>query len=146
MTIYAAVRGGILYVATWSPGNSGGPNDHFIFVTDQLLGSASAPAPWAKSGTIATAANKPFIGAESASIYCGWFNAPASAKVVKSSNNGGQLEGAIDLTAAFGSVPQVIYVASAAYQTADGGLLAAQGPAGNGEQTIVGIDGNALMI
>jgi hypothetical protein len=136
MTIYAAVRGGILYLATWSPGNSGGANDHFIFATDQLLGSASAPAPWAKAGLVAAAANKPFIAAESATAYCGWFNAPGSSQVVKSATNGGQLEGTIDLVAAFGSLPQTVYVAAAAYQTADGGLLAAQGPVGNNDGNI----------
>ena len=36
MVLYGALRGTILYVATWSPGTNG-PNDHFIFVTDQLL-------------------------------------------------------------------------------------------------------------
>jgi hypothetical protein len=40
MKIYAAVCGGILYLATQSPGNSGGPNDCFTFVTDQLRASA----------------------------------------------------------------------------------------------------------
>jgi hypothetical protein len=136
MTIYAAVRGSILYLATWSPGNSGGANDHFIFVTDQLLASASAPAPWAKAGTVGIAANKPFIGGESATSFCGWFNAPPSAKVFKSSSNSGQMEGTIDLVSAFGSVPPTIYVAAAAYATADGGALAAQGPAGNGDGNI----------
>src|SRR4029077_480451 len=132
MTIYAAVRGQTLYLATWSPGSTGGANDHFIFVTDQLLASASVPAPWAKAGNIAVATNKPFIGGESATNYCGWFNAPASSQVVKSPTNSGQMEGTIDLAAAFGSIPQTIYVAAAAYSTADGGALAAQGPAGKG--------------
>jgi Glycosyl hydrolase family 57 len=136
MTIYAAVRGGILYLATWSPGSSGGANDHFIFVTDQLLPAASAVAPWAKAGLVATAANKPFIGGESLSNYCGWFNAPATSKVAKSPVNGGQLEGTIDLAAAFGSLPNTIYVASAAYSTADGGALVTQGPVGNGDGNI----------
>jgi hypothetical protein len=131
MTIYAAVRGGILYLATWSPGSSGGSSDHFIFVTDQLLPSASAVAPWAKSGMVATAATKPFIGGESGSNFCGWFNAPPSSQVVKSPTNSGQMEGTINLAAAFGAVPPVVYVASAAYTTADGGVLAAQGPPGN---------------
>jgi hypothetical protein len=136
MTIYAAVRGGILYVATWSPGNNGGANDHFIFVTDQLLPSASAPAPWVKAGTVAVASNKPFIGGESMNSYCAWFNAPASSRVVKSPTSSGQIQGTIDLLAAFGSIPQTIYVAAAAYQTADGGVLAAQGPPGNGDGNI----------
>src|SRR5208282_6899088 len=42
MVLYGAVRGTTLYVATWSPGTNG-PNDHFIFVSDQLLPSATAP-------------------------------------------------------------------------------------------------------
>jgi len=136
MTIYAAVRGGILYLATWSPGNTGGANDHFIFATDQLLPAATAPAPWAKAGTVAAATNKPFIGAESVTSYAGWFNAPGSSQVIKSAANSGQLEGTIDLIGAFGSIPQTIYVAAAAYQTADSGALAAQGPAGNGDGNI----------
>ena len=136
MTIYAAVRGQILYLATWSPANGGGASDHFIFVTDQLLASASALAPWAKAGTIATAADKPFIGGESANNFCGWFNAPASSQVVKSPNNSGQMEGTLDLVAAFGSIPQTINVAAAAYATANSGALAAQGPAGNGDGNI----------
>jgi hypothetical protein len=136
MTIYAAVRGGKLYLATWSPGNGGGANDHFIFVTDQLLESASAAAPWGKAGLVASAANKPFIGGESASTYCGWSNAPASSQVVKSATNGGQMEGTIDLAAAFGTIPQTIYVAAAAYRTANGGALAAQGTAGNNDGNI----------
>jgi len=136
MTLYAAVRGGILYLATWSPGNSGGPNDHYIFVTNQLLPAATAPAPWAKSGLVAVAANKPFIGGESTSTFCGWFNAPASSLAVKSATNSGQMEGTIDLAAAFGSVPPTVYVAAAAYATVDGGPLTAQGPLGNGNGNI----------
>jgi hypothetical protein len=42
------------------------------------------------------------------------------------------MEGTIDLVAAFGSMPATIYLCAAAYQTADGGALAAQCPAGSG--------------
>lgn len=70
------------------------------------------------------------------SSFCGWFNAPASSLVVKSASNSGQMEGTIDLAAAFGSLPQTVYVAAAAYGTADGGPLAAQGPLGNGNENI----------
>ena len=137
MRVYAAVRGGILYLATWSPGNNNaGANDHFIFVTDQLLASASAPAPWSKAGMVAVAANKPFIGGESAGTFCGWFNAPVSSPVVKSAATSGQMEGTINLAAAFGSVPSTIYVAAAAYATANGGALVSQGPLGNGDGNI----------
>jgi hypothetical protein len=142
MTIYAAVRGTKLYVATWSPGNSGGPNDHFIFVSDQLLSSASAPAPWTKAGMVAVAANKPFLAGESQTTYASWFNAPADSQLAKAPTNAGQLEGVIDLVEAFGSMPQSVYVAAVAYQTADGGALAAQGPPGNGDGNV---DPNEFM-
>ena len=46
------------------------------------------------------------------------------------------MEGTIDLAAAFGSIPETIYVAAAAYQTADGGILASQGPGGNADGDI----------
>jgi hypothetical protein len=46
------------------------------------------------------------------------------------------MEGTIDLVEAFGSVPQTIFVAAAAYATADGGALAAQGPVGNNDANI----------
>ena len=42
------------------------------------------------------------------------------------------MEGTIDLVAAFGTLPANIYLCAAAYQTADGGALAAQSPAGSG--------------
>ncbi len=142
MTIYAALRGSILYLATWSPGNSAGPNDHYIFVTDQLLVSATAPAPWSKTGLVAIAATKPFIGGESLSSFCGWFNAPAASVAVKSAANSGQMEGTIDLAAAFGTVPPTVYVAAAAYATANAGILAAQGPLGDGNGNI---DPNEFM-
>lgn len=131
MTIYAALRGARLYVATWSPGNSG-PNDHFIFVSDQLLTTTNAPAPWAKAGRVAVATSKPFLAAESAGSYVSWFNAPSGSLAAKSSGTSGALEGTIDLVAAFGSMPTNIYLCSAAYVTADGGALGAQCPAGSG--------------
>jgi hypothetical protein len=135
MTIYAAVRGDELYVATWSTGvhpEDTGRNDHFLFVTDTLLPGASAAAPWGKSGNVAVAPDKPFIGAESENTYVAWFNAPAGASAVKSPFSARQMEGVIDLAAAFGTVPEVVYVAAAAYGTLDSGGLAAQAPAGTG--------------
>jgi hypothetical protein len=132
MTLYGAVRGNILYVATWSPGTSG-PNDHFIFVTDQLLPTGAA-APWAKAGTVARAVNKPFLASESQNSYVSWFvnNAATNWPCAKSASTSGALEGTLDLIAAFGSMPTNLYLCAAAYQTADGGALASQCPAGSG--------------
>ena len=137
MYIWAAVNGTTLYVATWSPGTNG-PNDHFIFVTDQLLPTASAAAPWAKTGAVAVATNKPFIGGESQNSFVGWFNAPNTAGAVKAPTNSGQMEGTIDLVAAFGPgiMTSTVYIAAAAYSTADRGALVSQGPVGNGDRNI----------
>jgi hypothetical protein len=141
MTLYAAVRGTKLYVATWSPGTSGS-NDHFIFVSDQLLPSASTAAPWAKAGKVAVGASKPFLASESLNTYIAWANAPAGSVAFKASSSSGQMEGVIDLAAAFGSVPANIYLCAAAYQTADGGALVAQAPAGTGPD----IDTNEFLV
>jgi hypothetical protein len=136
------LRGNTLYVATWSPGNSG-PNDHFIFVTDQLL-PAGAVAPWAKAGTVAVSANKPFLAAESQGTYVSWFanNAATNWPCAKSATNSGALEGTLDLIAAFGSVPNYLYLCAAAYITTNGGSVVAQCPAGYG----VNIETNEFLV
>lgn len=139
MTLYAAVRGTTLYVATWSPGTNG-PNDHFILVSDQILASPATAAPWAKAGTIAIPATKVMLTGESQGTYFGWQNlngstATASNQAIKASSSTGQLQGTINLTQAFGSMPSTLYLCAAAYTTANGGALAWQAPAGN-------LDGN----
>ena len=133
MVLYGAVRGTTLYVATWSPGTSGA-NDHFIFVSDQLSPGATNPAPWAKSGKLATAANKPFLASESQNTYLSWFvnGAAINWPCAKSATNSGALEGTLDLVAAFGYLPATIYLCAAAYITTNGGPLAAQCPVGSG--------------
>jgi hypothetical protein len=143
MVLYGAVRGTTLYVATWSTGTSG-PNDHFIFVTDQLLPSASAAAPWAKAGTVAISANKPFLASESQGTYVSWFmnNAPVNWPCAKSAANSGALEGTLDLVTAFGYMPTNIYLCAAAYVTTNGGPLVAQCPAGSGPN----LDTNEFLV
>jgi hypothetical protein len=143
MVLYAAVRGTTLFVATWSPGTNG-PNDHFIFVSDQLLPGATTAAPWAKAGTIAVAANKPYLASESLNTYVSWFvnNAATNWACAKSSAVSGALEGTLDLVGAFGYLPTNIYLCAAAYQTANGGALAAQCPAGSGPN----IDPNEFFV
>jgi len=129
--LYAALRGTKLYVATQSPGNTG-PNDHFIFVADQLLPAATGAAPWAKAGLIAVTNTKPFMATESSNDYVVWNNAGTGAQITKSSTTGGVFEGVIDLSAAFGGVPANVYLAALAYGTANGGALVSQSPAGSG--------------
>ena len=129
MKIHAAVRGTKLYVATWFAAAANG-NDHFIFVTDQLLPAASATVAgaWNKSGQIAMATNKPYLAQESSNGFTGWFNASAGS-TASTSSAGNIVEGVIDLAAAFGTVPATVYISVAAFATTDNGSLAAQAPA-----------------
>jgi hypothetical protein len=145
MVLYGAVRGTTLYVATWSTGTNG-LNDHFIFVSDQLLPSATAPVTpqWNKSGLISITTNKPFLASESQNNYVSWYvnglqtNWPCAKAPVSS----GALEGTLDLVAAFGSVPANLYLCAAAYQTTNSGVLGAQCPAGSGPN----IDPNEFFV
>ena len=110
--LYAGVRGTTLYIA--APGASSG-NDHFIFVTTSP-GSLTS-APWDKGGNVA--AWSAYIGNEVDSAWVGWFDATGTTDVA----TGTWVEGTIDLAEQFGSVPSEIYVAFAAYETADSGVL-----------------------
>ena len=133
MTIYAAVRGNRLYVATWSPGSfNNGSSDHFILISDTLSGSPTAAAPWGKAGQMAIPGNKPYLAGESTGDYAGWFNVLGSTSLFKNPVNSGVMEGSIDLVQNFGALPAQVYVAAVAYATADNGTLAAQAPAAQG--------------
>lgn len=140
MTLYAAVRGDVLYVATYSPGiypGDNNKNDHFILVTDQLSPTLQPAFPtWSKAGSNAVATTKPFLGGESINNYVGWQNTTASNACIKAATNTGTMEGVINLTQAFGSVPSNIFVFAAAYNTTNGAALFLQAPAGNGNGNI----------
>jgi hypothetical protein len=126
MTIYAALRGNILYVATWAPGASG--NDHFVMLGSSALPSATTIAPWAKAGTTALPVASPFLAAESSGSYIGWFNVDG-ATTATARTTGQQMEGTVDLAAAFPTLPADLYLTALAYQTADAGILGSQAPA-----------------
>jgi hypothetical protein len=144
MTLYAAIRGTVLYVATWSPGNyptSNTNNDHFVLVSDQVLGSPTTSAPWGKAGTVAIPSTKVMLCGESQGTFVGWQTITGSSVSVsnqsmKASTNAGQIQGTIDLVQAFGSMPSMLYFCAAAYTTTNGGGLVAQAPAGNGNGNI----------
>lgn len=129
MVLYGAIRGTTLYVATWSPGTNG-PNDHFIFVSDQLMSSASAPAPWAKTGNIAVATTKPYLASESLNSYISWYTNGNQANLpcAKSITNSGSMAGTIDLVQVFGSMPPTLYLCAAAYITTNSGPIASACP------------------
>lgn len=134
MRIFAAVRGTLLFVGTWTP--SGGSNDHMIFVSDTLQAIPNTPSPWSKAGSTAHPAGKPYLAAEADNQYIGWFNASGATEAWRDSQAGGRMEGVIDLVEVFGTVPEMIYLAAVAYQTDANGPLAAQSPAGNGDNTL----------
>ena len=128
MTLYAALRGSVLYVATWAPSTVIG-NDHFLLIGNDTLGAPTSVPPWGKAGGTAAPTASPFLAAESSNSYINWFNtreaATAAARAL-----GQQMEGTIDVSAAFGgSMPTNLYLSALAYQTADSGVLAAQAPA-----------------
>jgi hypothetical protein len=133
LPLYAAVRGTTLYVATQSPGDSG-PNDYFIFVSDQLLPGATAAAPWAKAGEVAVTATMPFLATESQGSYVSWYNnnAAVSWPAAKSSSTSGALEGTLNLVTAFGTVPTNLYLCAASYVTTNGGPLVTSTPSVSG--------------
>lgn len=133
MTIYASLRGSKLYVATWFASAANG-NDHFVFVSDELLSSATTPVlpGWGKAGLAAVPSTAAVLCMESTNGWAGWqwHNAAGtglSGEVNK--NASGQVEGVIDLIEIFGRVPETLYFASTAFQTANAGALAAQAPA-----------------
>lgn len=132
MTLYAALRGTTLYVATGSPGTSG-PNDYFIFVADQLSTTATNPAPWAKSGMVATASGKPYLASESQNTYISWYvnGSAATNSCSKSTTTSGAMAGTLDLVQAFGYLPTNLYLCAAAYVTTNGGPLVMSCPGGS---------------
>lgn len=133
MTVYASIRGTKLYVATWYAGTAAG-NDHFVFVSDQLLATASNPVlpGWGKAGLVAVPSTAAVLCMESTNGWAGWqWQNPGGTSLAGgvNKNPSGQLEGTIDLVDTFGAVPDTLYIASAAFQTPNGGILGAQAPA-----------------
>ncbi len=121
--LYLDYNGSDLYVATQAAGGS--QSDAFVFVTGPPPG-AMAASPWAKAGQVAGWSL--FLGNESGNNWCGWTGQAGTVAQAA----GTYLEGTVNLSSEFGSVPPVVYVAVGRYQTADGGALVAQAPAGNG--------------
>lgn len=118
MSLYAGLRGGMLYVAAPDAGEG---NDHFILIA--AAPGAMRAAPWAKAGQVADWSA--FLADENNNDYEGWFDlAGFAASQAITGPNGGWLEGTIDLAAQLGSIPETIHLAFGAYATPDGGALA----------------------
>lgn len=148
MDLHVRFDGRYLYAATWDAGEG---NDHFIFVTTNP--AASVSAPWAKSGQVAPWIA--YLADENDSGFSGWFDASGNwitnvfqARSATYFENGGRLEGVIDLAQILGAgFTQSLYLAAAPYETADGGTLVtnAQAPAGNGDGNLVGASEFVLL-
>ena len=143
LELYARFDGRYLSVATQDAGEG---NDQFVFATTNP--TAAVAAPWAKSGQ--TAPWLAYLADENDSGFSGWFDAAGNlvtnlfqARSVTYFENGGRLEGVIDLAAILGAgFTNAIYLAAAPYATADGGALvsSSQAPEGNGDGNLTGTD------
>lgn len=141
LNLYASFDGRYLYLATEDAGEG---NDHFIFISTQPADPVSAP--WAKSGQVGRWLA--YLADENDGAFCAWFDAAGqpitnhlAARAATYFQNGGRLEGVIDLGALLGpGFTSAIHVAAAPYGTADGGSLvaSAQVPAGNGDGNLLG--------
>jgi len=141
MTLYSRFDGRYLYVATWDAGEG---QDHFIFVVTNPTDAVAAP--WAKAGQVARWVA--YLVDENDSGYQSWFDASGTsitntdlARSESYFENGGRIEGVIDLAALFGAgFTQPVYLAVAPYVSADGGSLQSdwQVPAGNGDGDLLG--------
>ncbi|MBU0677141.1 MAG: hypothetical protein KJ626_03415 [Verrucomicrobia bacterium] len=127
MRIHAAVSGTRLYVATWAVGESSGNNDHFIYVTDELGDVRDAVPGWGKNaGVFMDTSVKPILAAEGENDWESWLNVSGSAQ--NDPGAGNTLEGEIDLTDAFGYMPDVVYIAAVSISTTNRGVINSQGP------------------
>ena len=141
LELYCRFDGRHLYVATQDAGEG---SDHFIFLSTNP--TASVAAPWAKSGQVAPWIA--FLADENDSAFSGWFDAsgawmtdPFLARAATCFENGGYLEGVIDLAPLLGpGFTSSVYIAAAPYGSADGGPLypAAQAPEGNNDAHLTG--------
>ena len=141
LELYSRFDGRYLYVATQDAGEG---NDQFIFVTTNP--TASVAAPWAKSGQVAPWLA--YLADENDSDFSGWFNTSGSlitnvfqARATTYFENGGRLEGVIDLAQLLGAgFTNAFYIAAVPCGSADGGAIisSAQAPEGNGDGNLVG--------
>lgn len=143
MDLYYAFDGRYLYVATQDAGEG---SDHFIFVARNPVDTVAMP--WAKGGQVARWSA--YLADENDNGYVRWFDAagaaltdPSRGRAATYYQNGGWLEGVVDLAAIFGpGFTNAFYLAAGPWGTADGGTIypAAQVPAGNGDSNLAGAE------
>ncbi|WP_428389350.1 hypothetical protein [Mucisphaera sp.] len=126
--LYARVVDGQLYLATDDAGEG---EDVFLLIS--LSPGGLQDAMWGKSGQVASWDG--FLADENDNGYSGWFDLDG-ALLIASGNGSGVLEGVVDLLASFGEIPEFVYLAAVAFETADGGSLVSQVPGGNGDGNV----------
>ena len=141
LELRGAFDGRYLYLATQDAGEG---NDHFIFVTTNP--AAAVAAPWAKAGQVA--AWDAYLADENDNGFAAWFDRNGAqitnvfaARAATCHQNGGALEGVLDLANLFGAgFAGAVHVAAAPYGNGDGGALyaPAQVPEGNGDGNLIG--------
>jgi len=148
LELWAAFDGRYLYVATQDAGEG---SDHYILISTNPAHAVNAP--WAKSGQVGQWFA--FLADENDGSFRGWFDAGGNiitnvftARAATYYQNGGRLEGVIDLGALISpGFTSPIYLAAAPYGTADGGSLVsvAQVPAGNGDADLLGVSEYVIL-
>ena len=131
LKLYWRFDGRYLYVAISDAGEG---SDHFIFVATNPENGINMP--WSKNGLVGEYAA--FLADENDNNFAGWFDSSGSAitnpaaRAATYFENGGRLEGVIDLSAIFGDgFTNSFYLAAAPWGGDDNGTLieAAQVPA-----------------
>ncbi|MEO1021227.1 MAG: T9SS type A sorting domain-containing protein [Bacteroidota bacterium] len=126
-TLRWAYQEPFLYVATESANNQ--PNDVFIVLHDGE-NDGMIQAPWSKNGTVS--AWFAFLANEQSNGFNDWYETQAS----EGNSSGTVLEGVLNLSEAFSTLPSSLYAAVLEYGTDDNGDLVNQVPAGNDDDEV----------
>jgi len=127
LKLYASFDGVNLYVA----GNSAVSLGRDVFIIVAKSPGSLRSAMWAKSGQVANW--DAFLGAESTNGWSGWFDVAGTSA---QSQTGSIVEGTLNVFDEWGTIPDSIFISLATFNTSDGGTLAGQAPAGNGNGNI----------
>ncbi len=134
-SLWGQVADGVLYFATDAPSVFGGRD---VFLLLRTEAGALTAAPWAKAGQCAGWSR--FLAREEGNGWTGWFDGAQNVldSPLLGQAHGAVLEGSLPLDALYpGELPSSVWIAAAAYASADGGALAGQVPAGDGDGHVI---------
>lgn len=115
--LWAGLKGDVLYVATEASGDG---NDRFLLLAKDA--KALGGAMWAKAGLVS--GWDCFLGDENSNSYSGWTGVPAGVTTQNAkSQNGGVIEGTVNLKQLYGTVPDSVRLAAVRYGSNDGAAL-----------------------